>query len=75
MYSTPKCPATELCTASILDLRVGLIDGSVVTGIPLLLLGLGSVMGALLPTLSLEIKSAVSLSVFSLHPCEGGHRA
>ncbi len=35
----------------------------VVTGFPLLLLDFGSIVGALLPILSLEIKSAVSLSV------------
>ncbi len=61
VYSTPKCPATELWTASILDLRIGSIDGSVVTGIPLLQLDLGSIVGALLPILSPDIKSAVSL--------------
>ncbi len=42
---------------------MGSIDGSVVTGFPLLLLALGSIVSALFPILSPEIKSAVSLSV------------
>ncbi len=58
MYSTPKCPETELWTASILVRRFGSIDGSVVTGRPLLLLDLGSIVGALLPMLSPDIKKA-----------------
>jgi hypothetical protein len=63
VYSTPKCPATELCTASILVLRIGSIDGCVATGFPLLRLELGLTVGG--PILSPDMKTAASLSVFA----------
>ncbi len=59
------CKSLEDTTASILVRRFGSIDGSVVTGRPLLLLDLGSIIGALLPILSPDITNAVSISVFA----------
>ncbi len=72
MNSTPKCLATELCTASILVLRVGSIGGSVATGFPLLPLELGSTVGETI--LSPDMKSAASLSVLPHYPLDCGHR-